>query len=113
MGCAHHWSLCSRALSLQADMWQQNERLWDEISIKVDLTAKFTGLLYCNRTDETDKETGRERDTETERVERIQTDDDRKRWPTLGLIKLPLLALIERERNDIEHDSGEWSLQLK
>lgn len=83
-------------------MWQQNERLRDEMSIKVDLTANFTGLLYCNRTDETDEDTGRKR----HRVERIQTDGDRESWPTLGLIKLPLLALIQRERSDIENDSG-------
>jgi len=82
-------------------MWQRNERLPDEISIKVDVTAKFTGSLYCIRIDETNKDMGRKRQRqrarERWRVERIQTDGDRESWPALGVIKLPLLALIQRE----------------
>lgn len=82
-------------------MWQQNERLPDEISIEVDVTARFTGLLYRIRIDETNKDMGRKRqrhrDRESWRVKRLQSDGDRASWPALGLIKLPLLALIQRE----------------
>lgn len=82
-------------------MWQQNERMHGEISIKEEPTAKFMGLLYCSRTDETNEDMGRKgqrhRGQERWRVERIQTDGDRESWPALGLIKLPLWAWIQRE----------------
>lgn len=72
----------------------------DEIRIKVDQTVKFTGLLYCNRIDEAEGDTGRKRQTqglrETENG-RMQTDGDRESCPALGLIKLPLLALIQKD----------------
>lgn len=55
-------------------MWQQRERFPDEISLKVDLTANFSGFLHCYRTDKTDEvqeerdgDTGRERDGEWRR----------------------------------------------
>lgn len=57
-------------------MWQQHERLHDEISIKVDLTAKFTGLLYCNGIDETDEDTGRKRQTQRG----MESGEDTDRW---------------------------------
>lgn len=39
-------------------------------------------------------------------MERIQTHGDRESWLALGLIKLPLSALIQREEVNIENDSG-------
>lgn len=114
IGCAHHSSLCISALPPRVDMWQKNKRLHDEMSIKVNLTAKFTDLLCCNRTDETGRDMGRNTESKRWRVERVQADGDRESWPALGLIKLPLLALIQKKKERYSKwFRRKWSLQLK
>lgn len=53
--------------------------------------------MYCYRTDETDGDIGKKRQRHREwRVEKIQSNGDWEGW-LLGVIKLPLLALIQRE----------------
>lgn len=77
-------------------MWQPNGRPHDKMSIKVNRTAKFTSLLCCNRIDEGDSDAGRRRQSLREMASAmIQTDGGWESCPALGLIKLPLLALIQ------------------
>lgn len=83
-------------------MWLHSERLQDEISIRADLPSSQAYCFVTGQMRQTEIWEERDRDAEAEpkrREGRIQTSGDRDSWDSwpLGLIKLPLLALIEQE----------------